>query len=486
METHNARHVWIRSNWDAYLGSQPGHTWLPSPLLSEISCIIAGSTKQLRDIEFLILAASAGHWEAAEMLAEVLPLNLYKSTPLAFRAAAIMLAIRDSWVRPEATFRRLIPGQKPLVVEEGHDTVVYLPLALRDGEMAWRRVPETLRGRLGLVPWNWTWDAYMWGYLIPAARRNAEALQEISPSPALSLDYLNASVDDEGTRLDERIAGAANTPAEAFQNIIRDTILKRLSPRDRALYIVFVEHGYQLKEVSALGISRNTLSQQISRMRESAREIRDQASGGIRYVFDAFEKIQGFSPLGPPGAPEDPLPWDHVVSRPGLKTRPRRYPADELTRKRLKRLEARRNNKQALRGGSAALDTPKLPSGKLVHPPLTQSELRGLQKELAEAYRPASEYHPYTCACGSAEELRGGACGECRVATVITETKEGDGDLSAMLIAKQNEVLEDVRDRLDILLAGLEDTISVLVWKFPDHEDEIRGKASEIFSALRD
>lgn len=59
-------------------------------------------------------------------------------------------------------------------------------------------------------------------------------------------------------------------------------------------------------------------------------------------------------------------------------------------------------------------------------------------------------------------------------------------EVKAMQIAEQNEVLRDVRDRLDALLVGLEDTVSVLVWKFPSHEDQILDKAGEIFAALSD
>lgn len=66
----------------------------------------------------------------------------------------------------------------------------------------------------------------------------------------------------------------------------------------------------------------------------------------------------------------------------------------------------------------------------------------------------------------------------------LVDRERSENEVNAAALQEQNEVLRDVRDRLDALLVGLEDTVSVLVWKFPEREAEIRGKAGEIFAAL--
>jgi hypothetical protein len=380
---------------------------------------------ELRSIEFLILAVAVGlpstdpalrgmGWRAAEILAKGLPLYLPDPTPLSFRAAAIAAAIKDSQLRPVGRLWRLNPGEEILRPQAGKIPVVYLPLAPPGWPMAWRIVPEDLgRSPVSLVPWNWTWDAYLFGYLIPAACAIAKALQDVELTPALSLDHRKGGGegedDDASMTLHERVSSLANTPARAFRNIARDEIIEWLSPRDQALYIVFHEYECELKSVR--GRRRDTLGRAIRRMRARVR-----AQGhGYEDALEALEEIQGFNPLELPRRPGDP-----------------------------RHSQSWKQGAQALRRSSVDLGAPKMPSGKLVHPLLAPHDLKSLQKELKRAlcgeqnlgswneglsrnwatrrppavrpdyYRGLKAFDPHfhldTCPCGGAEWVRGGMC----------------------------------------------------------------------------
>jgi hypothetical protein len=269
--------------------------------------------------------------------------------------------------------------------------------------MAWRIVPEDLgRSPVSLVPWSWTWDAYLFGYLIPAASAIAKELQEVG---------LTAAPDDDSSmELHERVSSVANTPARAFRNIIRDEILGGLSQTDQALYIVF--HEYECELESVRGRRRDSLGRAIRRMRARVRARGHSFEG----AFEALEEIQGFNPL-------------ELPRRPGGRLHS----------------QAWERGRQALRRNSVDLGAPKMPSGKLVHPLLARSELKGLQKELTDALRgsgkcvygdeqwtrrhwmdeppavPRQDYyrglkafdphvHLDTCPCGGTEWVRGGMC----------------------------------------------------------------------------
>ena len=497
---------------------RPGHQRPPSPALGEVGWQIAGLEKlELCDIEFAILAANRGHWRAAEILAEMLQLKLLRPTSLAFRAAAIMLAIRRSRLYPVERFWRLRPGEEILLVEEDHPTrarkrnVAYLPFAMPGEKMAWRIVPENLKGSpASLIPWNWTWIAYLFGYLIPAAQLNAEALREIAPTRALSLDA-ELGFDPEGDgpeSLHQRVSSVANTPARAFWNIERNAIDKGLSQTDRALYIIFHEYDRQLRSVG--GHRRDTLRRPISRMRERAREIRARGHG-FEAALETLEEIQGFNPLELPRRPGDPL-----------------------------HSQAWERGAQALRSSSVDLDAPKMRSGKPVHPLLKWSELKGVQKELAVALRgsgnsdygdegatrpwagaprppavrpdykrgldvldphfhldtcpcrgrewvgggmcwayhkmmcPSSPtveqgvffdgaYRPCACACGSTEWVRDDECWECR------QRKEADMSVVALLEEARREARQDREERREFetaLLAEVRDLYRVWMVAF--------------------
>jgi hypothetical protein len=489
---------------------------------------VEGAELELRTIEFLILAVAIGlssthpavrgmGWGAAEILAAGLPLYLPDPTPLPFRAAAIVAAIEDSQLRPVERLWRLSPGEEILRPQAGKIPVVYLPLAPPGWPMAWRIVPEDLeRSPASLVPWSWTWDAYLFGYLIPAACAIAKALQDVELTPALSFDHREGEgEDDSSMELSERVSSVANTPARAFRKIIRDEILAELSPRDQALYIVFHEYECELKSVR--GRRRDTLGRAIRRMRARVR-----ARGhGFEGALKAFEEIQGFNPAELPlGYRKTPNLW--------------------------------KQGAQALRRSSVDLDAPKMRSGKPVHPLLTPRDLKGLQEELKKALsgeqnlgswnecprRPSrygksygatprkpsgdalqafdprfhldtcpcggtewvregvcwayhrmmcpspstaeqgvfldGEYRPYACACGATGWVRGGECWDCRT------RKEGK-DVSTILLEETRRDREERREsearRLEVeatLLAAVGDLqrmVMVAFWGRPPAQE---------------